>query len=248
MNPATVVKAGGRRSRSSPRSSSGTGVVAARTTEVATPRVPLATMFQAAQSPSTGQRHPEHLDPLALPDQRQEHGEEQERQLDHEPPGQGRQRQPGHPGQDGQRHRVDPEGPERLARGGHDGQHEQHGGGQLALGPGSGGAGSSPEGRARGCGRPPRVSGARVGSEPLPGPDADRLPLTRSEQPAADPEGDQHADQAGEAGAEPLVADALDRVVGQGAVGEQRGPWRSPGSPCPRPPSPARRASWRRSR
>ena len=58
MNPAMVVKAAGRRSRSSPRSSSGTGVVAARMTEVATPRVPLATMFQAAQSPSTDSATP----------------------------------------------------------------------------------------------------------------------------------------------------------------------------------------------
>ena len=53
MNPAIDVKTRGTWSRSIPWSSSGTGVVPARTTVAATPSVPLTRMFHAAHSPST---------------------------------------------------------------------------------------------------------------------------------------------------------------------------------------------------
>src|SRR4029453_11616668 len=86
--------------------------------------------------PADGPRHAKDLDPLTLPDDREEHREQQERQLDDQAPGQGAERDPAPPGQGQQPEGVHPEGPERLAWGGHDGEDEQQGGGDLALGPG----------------------------------------------------------------------------------------------------------------
>ena len=82
--------------------------------------------------------------------------------------------------------RVDPEGPEGLARGGHHGQDEQEGGGQLALGPGAVQR-ARPREVERVAVAGPHGQGARVGSEPLPGPDPDRLPLSRANSPSPTP-------------------------------------------------------------
>ena len=204
--------------------------------------------------PLDRQRHAQHLDPLTLPDERQEHGEEQERQLDDEAPGQGRQAaaRPPWPGRPAPRRT--PRRP-RRPRGGWPPRPGRTGRRRPACtGAGRGAAGSSPGGRARGCGRPPPVRAPGWARRPRRCQSSRRRPRARPhgpeqrEQRQPDPEGDQHPDQPGEAGAEPLVVDALDRVVGQRAVGEQVVLGGLQRSPCPRPPAPGRRASRRRSR
>jgi hypothetical protein len=75
----------------------------------------------------------EHLDAAIAPDERQQHGEEQERDLDDQSPSEAEQRdatdhgsQHDHPGEHAER-------PELLLRRGHDGEDEQHRRQQLAL-------------------------------------------------------------------------------------------------------------------
>ena len=132
-----------------------------------TPSVPLTTMFHAAHSPLR-QRQAEHVDPLAPAEERQEQGEDEERQLDRQPrstrTGGAGDRRP-HDDQRG----VDAEGPERLPRRGHHGEDEQHGGRDLASGA-SRWTVMLPGGRGGGRGRP-----LRPGRAPRPRP----LPVRR---------------------------------------------------------------------
>ena len=72
----------------------GIDVVDAITTVAATPSVPLATMFHAAHSPASDRLSAEHVDARRAPDDRQQHGEQQERHLDDEPSGDAEQRHP----------------------------------------------------------------------------------------------------------------------------------------------------------
>ena len=177
-----------------------------------------------APQPADGQRHPEDLDPLALADERQEHGEQQERQLDDQPPGQEGQRHPADRGHGGERQRRTGRRP-RTPRGGWPRRRRRTARWRRACtGAGHGAAGSSRAGRARWAWPAPTGQGARVGSA-RPSPSEPHGPQER-EQRQPDAEGDQHADEPGEAGAQPVVVDALDRVAGQRAVRRTGAAWR----------------------
>ena len=84
----------GTRSRSSPCRTCGTDVVDASTIVAATPIVPLATMFHAAHSPGSESCRPSTSTLRVAAEERQQHGEQQERHLDHQPPGDAEQRHP----------------------------------------------------------------------------------------------------------------------------------------------------------
>ena len=183
----------GSRRRSRPRSSSGTGVVAATIAEAATPRVPLTRMFQAPHSPPTDSGHAEDLDPFALADERQEQGEGRNgssmtRRLARKASGTRPTAATPASASGVQRRR-----PRRPRGGGHDGEDEQHGGGDLALGAGAGAAGCPRGGRAGGRGRRPR-SAALGSARPVVAAAAHGPEDGEQRQP--DAEGDRHADRA----------------------------------------------------
>ena len=114
----------GTRSRSRPRSSSGTVVVEASTTDAATPSVPLTTMFHAPQSPATESDTPSTSTRSPCPMNGRNTANSEERQLEDHPPGQRHEAQASGDGDRGHEDAVDGEGPERRARRRHDRQHE----------------------------------------------------------------------------------------------------------------------------
>ena len=83
--------------------------------------------------PADRQRQTQDLHLLTLSDDRQEEGEGQEGQLDHEPLEHVGQAEPGDRRHDSDQGGVETEGPEDLAWRRHDGEHEEHRGGQLRL-------------------------------------------------------------------------------------------------------------------
>ena len=83
--------------------------------------------------PGDGERDAEHLDPLALPDHRQEECEQEERHLDHQPPEDEGERDAPDEGQRDQDQRVQAERPERLTGRRHDREDEQDRRRELAL-------------------------------------------------------------------------------------------------------------------
>ena len=101
-------------------------MVAASRIEATTPSVPLARMFQAAEQPGLRQRHAEHLDLRAVRHERQKQGEHHERQLDHHAAQHESGRRPGRQRDGREQHGVAGEGPEALARRGHDDHDERH--------------------------------------------------------------------------------------------------------------------------
>ena len=84
--------------------------------------------------PADRQREAQDVHLLALSDDRQEQGEGQERQLDHEPLEHVGQAESGDRCHEGDQRGVHTEGPEHLARRRHHGEHEQHRRGELRLG------------------------------------------------------------------------------------------------------------------
>ncbi len=83
--------------------------------------------------PGDRQRDAEHLDPLALPDDRQQEREEEERHLDHQPAKDEGERDVPDEGQHDEDRRVDAEGPERFTRRRHDREDEEDRRRELAL-------------------------------------------------------------------------------------------------------------------
>src|SRR4030095_9401134 len=151
MNPAMTVSVLGSRSRSSPPSSSATGVVPARIADATRPRVPLTRMFQAPQSPPTASDMPRTSTRSPWPTIGRKNAKARNgsslRTRGGRGGGGGRgagagggqcgRGDPGDGGEGGQQQPVEPEGPERLPGGGHHGQDEQQGGRDLALGRGA---------------------------------------------------------------------------------------------------------------
>src|SRR5215216_1066920 len=198
MKLAMTVSALGSRSRSSPPSSSATGVVAARMADAATPRVPLTTMFQAAQTPPTASDTPRTSTRGPWPTTgrntaNSRNGSSMTRRLASRPGGT----------------RPVLARPARARTYSPKAQNASRGVATTAR-TNSRVAAILHWGRAR-SGGSGRLRPVAVGAQ---GAD-------HGEQGQPDAEGDQHADQPGDAGAEPVVADALDGVAGQGPVLEQ---------------------------
>ena len=215
----------------------------------ATPSVPFTTMFHAAHRPADRQRQAERPRP-ARPGRRTA----------------GRGRRPGTAARSTSRFSTSPagrpatepatasrrgvetEGPERLAWRGHHGEHEQHRRGQLGLGRQPVDDRPPADVEVVGVGAPTRARPAPAAVAATGVAPASLRPscFMTSEQPEADGEGDRDADDAGHPGREPLVVDALGRVVGQRAAGDGAVLGRRRGSPCrPRPSRGRRAGSWR---
>ena len=213
------------RRRSRPRSSSGTGVVAASTTVAATPSVPLTRMFQARPQPGTDSDRPSTSTRAPRPTNGRKQREREERQLDDAAAG--RRAPSGSPASAAtasDQRGVDAERPERLAG---RGRRRRRRTATVAASLHS----RREAGGRRGCRRARRAVGGAVTGPPRSARPAARwrrasragAPHDAGRGPPPMRERDGDADDAGEAGGQPLVVDALDGVAGERAVGRGRG-------------------------
>src|SRR5690606_18784601 len=228
MNVAIWVSAEGQRSRSRPRIRSRTVVVPTISSEASTPRVAWARMFQPPSRPSTDSDRPATLtrSPAARKgsaNARATNGSSMVarrasrvgsgRWWRPPPPGRRTPRRPSTPpGGSSRPPRSTPPPPRSSPRG-------------AAGGPATRPAGTAGACRAR---RPRRLLRGRCGV-PVAAPGAHgrgATPTYQPEQAAADREGDEHPDQPRQAGAERLVVEAADPVVGEHAVGQVMVPFR----------------------
>ena len=181
--------------------------------------------------PRTGDR-PSHVDPLAGAEERQGDGEAARTAARSAPASAAsRGRTRASAATTGDQHGVPAEGPERLARGGHHGDGEQHHRRDLHLGREPVHRRVAVAGTARARGRRPsrtvrprrprrRRRRRRRRRSAAVAPAASAATAHQPEQPAADREGEQHAEHPGQAGGEERVVDAPDAVVGERAVGQ----------------------------